>query len=63
MSRLQSYVNDDGKIGESVEVRDGGHQDGGSGGDGDELAISDGGEDREEGVGVVTDGLDLERRG
>jgi hypothetical protein len=40
-------------------VGDGGEEDGGIGGHGDEFAVADGGEDGEQGVGIVSDGLDL----
>lgn len=52
-------MDDHGQICQTVEMRDRGDEDGGAGGDGDELAIADGCEDGEERVGIVSDGLDL----
>ncbi len=54
-------MQDDGVVGQLVEVRDGGQEDRGRGGDGDELARADGREDGEEGVSIVADGLNLRR--
>lgn len=47
-------------VGQLVEVRDGGEEDVGRGGDGDELSGADGGVDGKQRVGIVSDWDDLE---
>lgn len=52
-------MEDDWEVGELVEVRNGGKEDSRARGDGDEFAGTYGGENGEEGVGIVPDGDDL----
>jgi hypothetical protein len=58
-TRQKGDVEDHRVVGQLVEVRDGRKEDIGSGGDGGELAGTDGAKDGEERVGVVADRLDL----